>query len=497
MANNQEYRRMTSSSEMDERTAREIYLAAFEGMVKHGKPWTIMNSYNRLNGTCLCENKEILTDVLRKDWGFDGYVMTDWGAMNCRADALKAGCNLEMPGGSCITDGQIVKAVKDGELDEEILNKSCEELLNIVFRYAENRDENAVFDRDKDHEAARELEQECIVLLKNEDGILPLSREKKIAIIGKYAKMPRYQGGGSSHINSSKVDCALDSISSWAEVVYARGYEDGEDVTDENMLQEAVEAAKQSEAAVIFAGLPDSFESEGYDRTHLHMPDCQNRLIEEVGKVQPNTVVVLHNGAPVEMPWLSQVKGVVEAYLGGQAVGSAVANVLYGKVNPSGRLLLYPTLNMAGVEDEYFKPGMENFEMAPKQKRGLTKMLEMFGGMTAGLEPILGTKDVNNDYLNPYTRDAKNNPPTFLTVGEHDFLKIETLGYGAKLHKVGVETKMVLYKGFGHAFFDNTGVYPQCEDCIDEMGIFMCSDIRGLISPLILPDQDVRNKVLG
>lgn len=143
-----------------------------------------------------------------------------------------------------------------------------------------------------------------------------------------------------------------------------------------------------------------------------------------------------------------------------------------------GQLLLYPTLNMAGVEDEYFKPGMENFEMATKQKRGLTKMLEMFGGMTAGLEPILGTKDVNNDYLNPYTRDAKNNPPTFLTVGEHDFLKIETLGYGAKLHKAGVETKIVLYKGFGHAFFDNTGVYPQCEDCIDEMGKFILDHSR-------------------
>lgn len=143
-----------------------------------------------------------------------------------------------------------------------------------------------------------------------------------------------------------------------------------------------------------------------------------------------------------------------------------------------GQLLLYPTLNMAGVKDEYFKPGMENFEMAPKQKRGLTKMLEMFGGMTAGLEPILGTKDVNNDYLNPYTRDAKNNPPTFLTVGEHDFLKIETLGYGAKLHKAGVETKIVLYKGFGHAFFDNTGVYPQCEDCIDEMGKFILDHSR-------------------
>lgn len=138
-----------------------------------------------------------------------------------------------------------------------------------------------------------------------------------------------------------------------------------------------------------------------------------------------------------------------------------------------GQLLLYPTLNMAGVEDEYFKPGMEHFEMAPKQRRGLSKMIGMFGGMTAGLEPILGTKNVKNDYLNPYTRNAKDNPPTFLTVGEHDFLKIETLGYGAKLHKAGVETKMVLYKGFGHAFFDNTGVYPQCEDCIDEMGAFI------------------------
>lgn len=138
-----------------------------------------------------------------------------------------------------------------------------------------------------------------------------------------------------------------------------------------------------------------------------------------------------------------------------------------------GQLLLYPTLNMAGVKDEYFNTGMENFEMAPKQKRGLSKMIGMFGGMTAGLEPILGTKDVKNDYLNPYTRDAKNNPPTFLAVGEHDFLKIETLGYGVKLHKAGVDTKMILYKGFGHAFFDNTGVYPQCEDCIDEMGKFI------------------------
>ncbi len=338
MANNQEYHRMTSSSDMDERTAREIYLAAFEGMVKNAKPWTIMNSYNKLNGTYLCENKEILTDVLRKEWGFDGYVMTDWGAMNRRVEALKAGCNLEMPGGSSVTDAQIVQAVKDGELEEMVLDQSCEELLHIVFRYVENRKEDALFDREKDHEAARELEEECIVLLKNEGDILPLSKEKKVALIGKYAAAPRYQGDGSSHINSFRVDSALETLKEWADVVYAQGYDDAEDVIDEAMLREAVETARNAEAAVIFAGLPDSFESEGYDRKHLRMPDCQNRLIEEVAKVQPNTIVVLHNGAPVEMPWIAEVKAVVEAYLGGQAVGSAVANVLYGKVNPSGRL---------------------------------------------------------------------------------------------------------------------------------------------------------------
>lgn len=338
MANNQEYHRMTSSSDMDERTAREISLAAFEGMVKNAKPWTIMNSYNKLNGTYLCENREMLTDVLRKDWGFDGYVMTDWGAMDNRVEALKAGCNLEMPGGSRVTDGQIVKAVQDGTLAEEVLDQSCEELLNIVFRYAENRDAAAVFDREKDHETARALAEECIVLLKNEDKILPLGAEKKVALIGKYAEAPRYQGGGSSHINSFRVDSALETVRTWADVVYAKGYDDAEDRTDEELLREAVEAAKNAEAAVIFAGLPDSFESEGYDRKHLCMPECQNRLIEAVAKVQPNTIVVLHNGAPVEMPWLSKVKAVVEAYLGGEAVGSAVANVLYGKVNPSGRL---------------------------------------------------------------------------------------------------------------------------------------------------------------
>lgn len=343
MANNQEYHRMTSSSEMDERTMREIYLASFEGMVKKEKPWTIMNSYNRLNGTYLCENKEVLTDILRKEWGFDGYVMTDWGAMNDRVEALRAGCNLEMPACGGATDAEIVTAVQDGNLEETVLDAACEEFLNIIFRYEENRDKNAVFQRERDHEIARRIEEECIILLKNENEVLPLSSDKKVAFIGKYAKEPRYQGGGSSHINSFKVESALDAAEFTRNVkkeniIFAKGFEDAEDQADADLLAEAVETAKNAEAAVIFAGLPDSFESEGYDRKHLRMPDCQNELIEAVAAVQPNTVVVLHNGAPVEMPWIRKVKAVLETYLGGQAVGGAVLNVLYGNINPSGHL---------------------------------------------------------------------------------------------------------------------------------------------------------------
>ena len=343
MANNQEYHRMTSSSEMDERTMREIYLASFENMVKKEKPWTIMNSYNKLNGTYLCENKEMLSDILRDEWGFDGYVMTDWGAMNERVEALKAGCNLEMPASGGKTDKEIVDAVRSGKLDEAVLDKRCEEFLNIIFRYMENRDETVVFDREQDHEKARHIEEECIVLLKNEDNILPLTPEQKTAFIGKYAAAPRFQGGGSSHINSFKTESALDALDTAdgikkENIIYAQGYDDLEDKTDEEMLREAVEAAKSAETAIIFAGLPDSFESEGYDRTHMRMPQCQITLIEEVAKVQSNTVVVLHNGAPVEMPWIDKVKAVVEVYLGGQAVGGATVNILYGNTNPSGHL---------------------------------------------------------------------------------------------------------------------------------------------------------------
>lgn len=336
-ANNQEHRRMSCSSEIDERTLREIYLAAFETAIKEAKPDTVMCSYNRINGEFASENHWLLTEVLRDQWGFEGYVMSDWGAVNDRVKGLKAGLELEMPGSGGNTDKEIVEAVKNGELEEAVLDRAVERILNIVFKFTDNRQEGK-FDLEEDHKLAAKIAGESMVLLKNE-GVLPLSAQgKKIAFIGKFAETPRFQGGGSSHINSFKTTSALEAAKEVAEVTYAQGYDVKEDVIDQAMLDQAVETAKEADVAVIFAGLPDAFESEGYDRTHMRMPDCQNTLISEIAKVQENVVVVLHNGSPVEMPWADQVKGILEAYLCGQAVGQAEVDILFGKVNPSGKL---------------------------------------------------------------------------------------------------------------------------------------------------------------
>ena len=336
-ANNQEHRRMSCSSEVDERTLREIYLAAFETAIKEAKPDTVMCSYNRINGEFASENHWLLTEVLRDEWGFDGYVMSDWGAVNDRVKGLKAGLELEMPASGGTTDKEIVEAVKNGELDEAVLDRAVERILNIVFKFVDNRQEGK-FDKEEDHKLAAKIEAESMVLLKNE-GVLPLPTQgKKIAFIGKFAEAPRFQGGGSSHINSFKITGALEAAKEVAQVTYAQGYDIKEDVIDQDMLNQAVETAKEADVAVIFAGLPDAFESEGYDRSHMRMPQCQNTLISEIAKVQENVVVVLHNGSPVEMPWADEVKGILEAYLGGQAVGQAEVDVLFGKANPCGKL---------------------------------------------------------------------------------------------------------------------------------------------------------------
>lgn len=332
-ANNQETRRLGVSSEVDERTLREIYLPAFETVVKNAQPWTIMCSYNLINGVYASENDWLLNEVLRKEWGFKGLVMSDWGAVSDRVQGVAAGLDLEMPSSKGITDAHLVEAVKSGKLPEAVLDRACERVLRLVERYAKNRDVTAVFDYEGDHELARRVEGECAVLLKNE-GILPLKKEQKVVFIGGYAKKPRFQGGGSSHINCSKISAACE----YAEVPFVLGFDVEQVEIDEKMIAEAVEAAQNAEVAVIFAGLPDSYETEGADRKHLNMPPCQNALIEAVCKVQKNTVVVLHNGAPILMPWANQVGAILEMYLGGQAVGAATVDLLYGDVNPSGKL---------------------------------------------------------------------------------------------------------------------------------------------------------------
>lgn len=339
-ANNQEFNRMSNSSEVDERTLREIYFPAFETAVKKSQPYTVMCSYNRINGTYASEDPWLLTDILRDEWGFEGYVMSDWGAVNDRVEALKAGLDLEMPSAGGVTDQEIMKAVRDGTLEEAILDRAVERILRISFRYLDNK-KKPPFTLESDHDFACRIAEQSMVLLKNEE-VLPLKEEEKITFIGGFAKTPRFQGGGSSHINSFRVSSALEAVSSIEKaagnVTYAEGFRVDQDVYDETLAAEAIEAARQADKAVIFAGLPESFESESYDRAHMRLPDCQNRLISEIIKVQPQTIVVLHNGSPVEMPWLSDVKGILEAYLGGQAVGEAEVRLLYGKVNPSGKL---------------------------------------------------------------------------------------------------------------------------------------------------------------
>ena len=348
-ANNQEWRRMSISAEIDERTLREIYLAAFETVVKKAQPWTIMCSYNRINGVYSCENDWLLNKVLRDEWGFEGLVMTDWGAMDERVPSLKAGLDLEMPDCHGETDKLIVKAVQSGELEESVLDTAVERILTMVDKYLTARkgiDPASMvhplpssvergYDVAAHHALARTTAEQSAVLLKNED-ILPLQKDKKIAFIGEFAKVPRIQGGGSSHINNTWIESALDAVGD--SVSYAQGFHIDEETTDETLLQEAITLAKESDVAVIFAGLPDSFESEGFDRTHLNMPANQNELIARISEVQPNVVVVLHSGSPIAMPWLDKVAGVLQMYLAGQASGGAAVNLLFGDATPCGKL---------------------------------------------------------------------------------------------------------------------------------------------------------------
>lgn len=340
--NNQEDRRMSVDAVVDERTLREIYLASFEAAVKQGKPWTVMCSYNKVNGQYASENSYLLTDILRDEWGFEGYVVSDWGAVNERVEALRAGLDLEMPSSGGFGDAKIVEAVKSGKLSEETLNQAVERIVRVTFMFVDHKKGSVPFDKEAHHRLARSVAGESMVLLKNEGQLLPLAKGSKIAIIGALAQSPRYQGSGSSHIIPTQLDIPLEEIrkiaGDSAVIQYAEGYSLESDDMDENLIHEASKLAGGADVTIIFAGLPSRYESEGYDRTHMQMPENQNRLIDAIASVQSNVVVVLMNGSPIEMPWLGKAGAVLESYLGGQAAGGAIADLLFGVTNPSGKL---------------------------------------------------------------------------------------------------------------------------------------------------------------
>jgi beta-glucosidase len=340
-ANNQETRRMTINSVVDERALREIYLAGFEAAVKKSRPWTLMCSYNLINGTYAADNKWLLSEVLRDEWGFEGLVMTDWGAVNDRVQGIRAGLDLEMPGSGGLNDAKIVEAVKSGALDEKVLDQAVLRIVELILKSQKNARPGYVYDAEAHHKLARRAAAESAVLLKNEGNILPLAAEKSMAVIGAFAQTPRYQGSGSSKINPGKLESPLEELlKGGCSAEYAPGYVLGAEggKQDPALIAEAATLAGKKDIAVVFAGLPDEYESEGFDRDSLDMPQSHNELIEAVVKANPNTVVVLLLGAPAVLPWASKVKGILLLYLGGQAAGGAAADLLRGLRNPGGKL---------------------------------------------------------------------------------------------------------------------------------------------------------------
>ena len=336
--NSQEAFRMVVNEVIDERTIREIYFPAFEIAVKESQPWTVMNSYNRINGVYASQNKWLQQDVLRDEWGFEGLVVTDWGSSVDRVPGIQSGTDLEMPSSGTLNTQKIIDAVKSKTLDETALDQCVDRIIDLILRAKTALNATHRYSKDKHHNTAQKIAEGSMVLLKNEDGILPLKPKQKIAVIGELAKFPRFQGAGTSFINPTRLDSALECLQRLkTNLTYARGYDRTCDKADKELLREAVNAAKAADVAVVFAGLTEEFEGEGYDRADINMPSCHNNLISEVAKANPNTVVVLAGGSVVYMPWVNEVKGLLNSGLGGQATGAAVANILTGKVNPSGK----------------------------------------------------------------------------------------------------------------------------------------------------------------
>jgi beta-glucosidase len=342
-ANNQEFERMVTSSNLDERTLHELYLPAFEIAVKEAQPWSVMAAYNPVNQVYATENRLLLQDILRTQWSFEGFVVSDWGAVHDGVAGVNAGLNLEMPGSGDYLRNRIIEEVRAGRLSTAKLDEAVLPLLSVILKAKELKRPGITFDVEKHDGLASQAAAESLVLLKNVGGMLPLDfkHTKTVVLIGMFAKTPRYQGAGSSQVNPTRVSTAYDELAKLvgedAVIQFAAGYnEDG--TTTDRLINEAMQLAKAADAAIVFAGLPDSYESEGFDRSSLDLPAGHNHLIEAVSAVQPNLAVVLMNGSAITMPWVNRVRAILEAWLGGQASGGAIADVLIGRVNPSGKL---------------------------------------------------------------------------------------------------------------------------------------------------------------
>lgn len=336
-ANNQETYRLVVDAIVDERTLRELYLTGFEIAVKESDPWTVMCAYNLVNGTYASEHRPLLTDVLRNEWGFSGLVMTDWGATNDRAAGIAAGLDLEMPGSAGAFDAEVRAALHDGRLARADLDAAASRVIHLIRRGQLPTPRPCDFDAH--HELARRVAAAGMVLLAN-DGTLPLRPQARLAVIGAFAEHPRYQGAGSSQVNPTRLDAALDALRMRAagEVVYHPGYDLRTGATDDERITAAVDAARSADVAIVFAGLPGVYESEGFDRRTLDLPEGHTRLIEAVLAENPHTVVVLANGGALHLPWADRAAAILETYLGGQAGGPAIVDVLFGDAEPGGRL---------------------------------------------------------------------------------------------------------------------------------------------------------------
>ena len=358
-ANNQEKLRMTISAVVDERALREIYLSAFEEAVK-AQPWTVMCSYNRINGVYSSDNKRLLTDILRDEWGFKGLVVSDWNALNNRVEAIKAGLDLEMPACGGRTDKQIVKAVKEGALDEKDLDKCVLRVLDLVFKSESSKQNDFKADYDKAHEVAKYAADESIVLLKNDEKILPIEKQD-VVVIGELANTFRYQGAGSSRINPYKLVNLIDALKNEnMNVEFHPGYKLNGDGFDRDLFNEAINSVNTDKQVIVVVGLTDEYETEGMDRSHLSLPSGQEDLIKTIAQAHPNAIFVLLGGSPVEMPWINEVKTLINGYLPGEAGAEALVDIILGKVNPSGKLAeTYPIK----LEDEL---SSKTFPMGPK-----------------------------------------------------------------------------------------------------------------------------------